>query len=442
VTPTTAPGALWSRRYGDLEDDRGQGVAADGDGNVVVTGHFDGTTDFGGGLVSSFFHAALGPTIDIYVASYTSTGAFRWARTMGSDSDEQGKAIATDSSGNVLVTGYQSSFSVDFGGGAQFSRGATDIFVAKYSSAGSWVWSKTIGGSGFDHGNAIAAAADGSTYLTGYIGASTVGIDFGGGPVNSVGGSDVFLVKYSATGAHVWTRRLGGSLNDASNAVAVDPSGNVYIGGSFEGTVDFGGGPLSSSGLRDVFVAKFTSAGQFVWARKFGGSGDDLLQSLAADSAGSVALAGKFQGSISFGGTALTSAGGDDAFLARISGIDGAAGWSKRFGATSGDVSMGVGVDGFNNVVVTGYFYGTTDFGGGPLSALGIDVFAAKYSSAGAHVWSRKYGSGDHQIGDSLIVSPSGDIRLSGYFGGTIDFGAGPITSTGSFDAFTTQIAR
>jgi len=439
--PPPPPGsARWSKRYGDTADDRGQAVAVDAWGNVTITGHLDGATDFGGGRVSSYVHASMGPTVDVVVAAYTASGAYRWARVIGSDSAEEGKGIATDSAGNVLVTGNQSSYAVDFGGGVQFSRGGYDAFVAKYSSAGSWVWSRTVGGTGFDQGNAVAADASGSVFVTGYMGASLSGADLGGGPLFSAGQSDAFLVKYSSTGAHLWSRRFGSTGNDAGWAADVDLIGNVLVAGTFEGSVDFGGGALSSSGLRDVFVVKYTSGGQFVWAKKFGGSGDETVFGLAVDSVGDVALAGKFQNSINFGGGNLSSAGGDDGFVAKILGASGAHVWSKRFGGANGDVATGVDVDAANNVVAAGYFYGSVDFGGGALPGLGTDAFAAKYSPSGGHVWSRRYGSSDSQIADGVAVAANGEVTLTGFFNATVDFGTGALGSVGAFDAFTANI--
>jgi hypothetical protein len=412
----------------------------DGQGRVAVTGSFFGTTDFGGGSVSSYVHPTLGPTMDAFVAEYTSSGAYLWARVLGADSDDAGKGIATDANGNVLVTGYQGSYSVDYGGGPQYSRGASDIFIAKYSSAGSWGWSKTIGGIGYDQGNAIEADGAGNVFVTGYFGPSTSGVDFGGGPLVSAGLSDVFLVKYSDTGQFLWAKRFGSSGNDVGLAVSTDSSGNVIIAGSFEGTVDFGGGGLTSSGMRDVFVAKYSATGQHLWSKRFGSTGDEVGYGLAVDSAGDVVLSGKFQGSVSFGGTALTSAGGDDIFLAKLSGANGAHSWSKSFGSTSGDVSLGVAVDGSKNVVMTGYFTGSVNFGGGILSSSGLDVFVAKYNSAGTHLWSRRFGGFDTQIGNAVAMAGTGEVSLTGYFSTSIDFGTGTLTSAGSYDAFLASV--
>ena len=436
----TGGGTVWSRRSGDTSDDRGEAVAVDGQGRVAVTGHFDGTTDFGGGRVSSYVHPTLGSTVDLYVAEYSSSGAYLWSRVVGSDADEEGKGIATDVSGNVLVTGYQGSYVLDFGGGAQFSHGGNDVFVAKYSSTGSWVWSKTIGGSGYDQGNAIEADGAGNVFVTGYFGPATGGVDFGGGGLVSAGMYDVFLVKYSASGQHLWSKRFGGAGNDTGMAVSTDSSGNVVIAGSFENAVDFGGGALTSAGMRDVFVAKYSSTGQHLWSKRFGGTGDEVGYGLAVDSAGDVVVSGKFQGSVSFGGATLTSAGGDDIFLAKLSGATGAHSWSKSFGSTSGDVSLGVAVDANKNIAMTGYFTGSVDFGGGALSSSGLDVFVAKYNSAGTYMWSRRYGAFDTQIGNSVAMAATGEVSVTGYFATTIDFGTGLLTSAGSYDGFVASI--
>src|SRR6185295_10325663 len=125
----------------------------------------------------------------------------------------------------------------------------------------------------------------------------------------------------------------------------------------------------------DVFVAKFSATGAYLWSKKFGSTGDEVGYGVGFDSAGDVLLSGKFQGSVSFGGTALASAGGDDIFLVKLSGANGNHVWSKSFGSTSGDAALGLAVDAARNVVITGYFTGSVTFGGGALSGSGLDVF-------------------------------------------------------------------
>ena len=122
--------------------------------------------------------------------------------------------------------------------------------------------------------------------------------------------------------------------------------------------------------------------------------------------------------------------------MAKLTGASGAHVWSKRFGSTSQDVSTAVAVDDSGNVVVTGYFLGSVDFGGGPLTASNIDMFVAKYSSAGTYVWARKYGAGGNQLADCVSAAPTGEVSVGGFFAGTIDFGQGAFTSAGTTGAY------
>lgn len=409
-------------------------------GNFAVTGHFQGITDFGNGLVTSYTHPTMGPTRDVFLAKYSPTGSHLWSRTFGDSGSEEGNAVAMDSSGNVLVTGYQGSFQCDYGGGMQFGQGGSDIFIAKYFPAGSWVWSKTIGGYGYDSGNGIAADSAGNVVVTGGMDVSSIGVDFGGGRLYSAGFQDVFLVKYSATGQHLWSQRFGGTGSESGAAVAVDSAGNIFVTGSFEGSVNFGGGSLTSAGVKDIFVAKYSSAGAHIWSKRFGGSGYDYANGIAVDSAGDVVVTGKFQNSISFGGSTLTSAGGDDAYLVKLSGATGGHVWSKRFGSTNADNGAGVAVDGNNNVAVTGHFNGSVDFGGGALTSTNFDIFVAKYDSAGTHLWSRRFGGAGDQFGARVAMARTGEVSVTGFFASTVDFGTGTLTSAGAYDAFLASI--
>src|SRR5437667_9574279 len=125
---------------------------------------------------------------------------------------------------------------------------------------------------------------------------------------------DVSLVTYSAPRQRLWSTRFAAAGNGTGLAVSTASSGDAVIAGSFENAVDFGGGALTSAGMRDIFVAKYSATGQHLWSKRFGGASDDVGYGLAVDSAGDVVVSGKFQGSISFGGATLTSAGGDDIF--------------------------------------------------------------------------------------------------------------------------------
>src|SRR5439155_176820 len=153
--------------------------------------------------------------------------------------------------------------------------------------------------------------------------------------------------------------------------VAVDGGGNVLLTGYVRDAADFGGGPLTSTyGGITLFLAKFSASGAHLWSKSFSNTGVAIGYGIAADGAGNVAVTGSFTGRINFGGGDLTSAGGHDAFVASFS-PDGGHRWSKRFGSTSFDYGYGVAIDGAGNVLSTGYFQNSADFGGGPLTSAG-----------------------------------------------------------------------
>ena len=435
ATTPSGGSSLWSKWYGGTGSDSGKGVAVDSGGNVIVAGQYQGIVNFGAGPVTSYTNPASGPTIDVYVAKYSSSGSPVWSRSIGGDGSDAANAVAVDSSGNTVVTGYQGSTSADYGAGTLGTRGGLDAFVAKYSSTGGYVWARTVGGAGTDVGMGVALDGAGNAFVTGYFEQSA---DFGGGALVSAGVKDVFLVKYSSTGAHVWSKRIGGTGYDLGEAVAVDGSGNVVVAGYFQGTIDCGGGPLTSAGLGDMFVAKYSATGQHLWSKRFGGTGDDYVHGIAVDGSGDVFLTGQFTNTIDFGGPALTSAGYEDIFLAKISGASGGYLWSKRFGsATRTDAGYGVAVDGSGNVAITGFFAYGVDFGGGTLIAQDSDIFVAKYDPAGTYISSRRYGdpagspSPTGQFGDAIAMSSGGNVFITGHYLGTLDFGAGgSMTST------------
>jgi Beta-propeller repeat len=183
----------------------------------------------------------------------------------------------------------------------------------------------------------------------------------------------------------LWAKRFGGPNSDTGEAIAVDANENVLATGGFQGTVDFGGGPLTSAGSGDVYVAKFAGVdGAHLWSKRFGSTGADGGTGVAVDGSGDVLATGGFQGTVDFGGGALRGAGYSDIFVAKYSGVDGAHLWSKRLGSSGVDGGIGIAVDGSGNVLVMGFFDKTVNFGGGPLTSAGdYDIFVAKYSGGG-----------------------------------------------------------
>jgi len=235
-----APG--WSVRHGGVGLDEGNAVAFDASGNVVVTGDFSGTADFGGGDLTSVGY-------DVFIASYAAgDGAHRWSARYGGAGSDVGSGVAADASGDLFVVGNFGGI-VNFGGSDLTSAGENDVFVASYAADGAHRWSQRHGGTLWDVATAVAVDGNGAVVVTGHFKGTT---NLGGGDLTSAGGSDVFVASYTPGGTHRWSERFGGPLSDESALVAADGAA-VAIVGDLDEWIDFGGGPIP--GVLAGFVA-------------------------------------------------------------------------------------------------------------------------------------------------------------------------------------------
>ncbi len=219
---------LWSRQIGTTGDDVAQGVAVDGFGNVYLTGRTD--EDLGGPYQGGYG--------DGFLIKYDTDGAKLWSRQIGTALDDQGYDLATDSTGNVYLTGPTSA---DLAGP---SFGESDAFLMKFDPDGTELWSRQIGTTESDQGNSVAVDALDNVYLTGRTKGSL------GGP--SAGDWDAFVVAFDPLGNEQWSQQVGSPTRDFIEALALDASGNVFITGWTEGDL---GGPYV--GNRDAFLVKF-----------------------------------------------------------------------------------------------------------------------------------------------------------------------------------------
>jgi hypothetical protein len=227
-------------------------------------------------------------------------------------------------------------------------------------------------------------------------------------------------------------------------ATVADAAGNLYVAGSFAGTLNLNGTTLVSAGDEDVFVAKWRpDTNAYEWAQRAGGSGRDQALSLAVNGA-RVYVAGVFSGSAVFGGTTLAGVSGtsnSDGFVARLTDAGAATGftWAQR----AGSEVRAVAASG-SNVYVAGNFSGTAGFGTSTLANAGVvDVFVAKLTDAGttsSFAWAQRAGGPDFDTATSLAVTPAGAIYVAGYYVGGAVFGSTAVPSIGSFDLFVTKL--
>ncbi|APR84643.1 Hypothetical protein A7982_09992 [Minicystis rosea] len=375
---------------------------------------------------------------DVFVASYDYAGTFMWAKRFGDAQAQSGTGIAVDGLGNTLIIGDFAG-AIDFGGGALTSAGGTDVFVAKLDSAGAFVWAKRFGDNMAQNGRGIAVDSAGNVVITGSFAGK---IDFGGGALTSAGGTDVFVAKFDPDGNHLWSKRFGDAQAQSGKGVAVDPAGNVVIVGDAAGVIDFGGGALTTAGGNDVFVASLDQNGNLFWGKIFGNNAAQAGNAVTTDSVGNVVITGNVAGNINFGGGALTSAGGNDVFVARFT-QGGMHLWSKLFGSAGAENGRGVSVDPFGGIVLVGDFATNVNFGGTSLTSNGsTDVYVAKLDALGGYVWARRYGDAQAQTANGVATDVTG-ILVAGVFAGVIDFGngSGALTSAGGNDALVAKLS-
>ncbi|MDC0749883.1 hypothetical protein [Polyangium mundeleinium] len=374
---------------------------------------------------------------DLFVARFSPLGEHRWSKRVGDAANQEATAVAIDAAGSIYVGGAIQGSS-DFGDGQLLtSAGSDDAFVARLDAEGNLAWAKHFGDAKAQRVTRIVITPSGQIVLGGAFAGT---INFGGTNLVSAGLNDVYVAEINAEGAHVFSRRFGGNSFDDLGGLAVDPTGSLLVTGTFDTTIDFGpvtGDALTSIGGHDIFIAKLSASGTGLWAHRAGDAGTQRGLAIAAAPNGDVIVAGDASGTLYLDGPVVYAKGDRGLFLARYS-SSGSAFWSQMFGGKfSGSWGVSVRVDPSTESIVTaGFFDDEVDFGGGPLSAAGgVDVFLARFTMSGAHLGSRVFGGAGADGALALDLGPQGDLVVGGVYAGSIDFGGGAFTTTSTLDA-------
>jgi len=363
------------------------------------------------------------------------TQSFQWVEQNGGIGEEYAFSIAVDDSSNSYITGY-----MDAANNIRLNNSACinhDIFIAKYDKTGTLIWIDQIGGGSNDIGWGISVDKDHNVYVAASFQDT---LNLATDTLICQGFSDVLVTKFNSAGVLQWARKAGGSIGNYGYAIDCDSLNNVYVTGSFYGTVQFDAITLTSYGWNDCFLAKYDTYGNLQWAINSGGStaGIDEAYAISIDKDNNIYTSGKFSDTAFFASDTLISKGGSDCFISKFD-PSGNMQWVKQAGGNGDDIAQGIALDNSGNICVTGYFESTGHFESDSLiSNGGSDIFIAKYDSSGNLKWSEKAGGSGTDQGAGISSDKNGKNYITGFFSGNSNFGSIPVVSSGSVDIFVT----
>jgi gliding motility-associated-like protein len=430
----------WAKRFGGTNVDYLFDMASDAQENVYITGIFRGTAIFGSIFLNAAGTSTHGTPWDMYVAKLDSSGNVLWALRFGSTGDDYAYGIETDNFGNVYVTGsFQGT--VSFGSHTLVSAGGADAFVVKIAANSNVLWAKQFAaGTNWVYGHGVATDDAGNVYATGHFGGTA---SFDTNTLTALN-SDLYVAKISPGGVVLWLQHFQGSASSNSpRDAAVDTAGNVYVTGRFSGDMTFGTTTLTSFGGRDVFVAKISTNGNLLWARQFGGTGNDQGIGIGADAFGNVYVTGDFSNTANFGTNTLTAAGAGlstDGFIAKFSQNDSLI-WVQQFGGNSYDEGHRIDVNATGDIYTIGRFGGTATFGTITATTNGSNKFISKTDSSGNALWVKSFETSFAGDYSGISCATSGKVYAGGEFLVTTDFEADILNSLGSYDVFVLKLS-
>lgn len=373
---------------------------------------------------------------DVFVAKLSVDGEWLWAVRAGGAGSDIGSGIAVDPQGYVYVGGSFSQ-TVSFGSTSLTVIGGSnsDLYIAKLSPAGEWVWAKSGGGTGYDSCTEIALDPMGDIRIGACF---TSPASFGSFAMTGPAGALGFVASLSSAGEWQWVQRTGTPNGSSVTDIVVGPEGNCYFCGimNSNSASTFGNTTLQGAGGQDVCTGALDSQGNWLWAASGGGSGSDQAHGIALFG-NTLYIAASVEGSFSFGGVPYSTSGWVDACVAAIS-TAGQWQWIVCCGGSGYDVGTCIDVDSQGKVVLCGYYTSTVMFCGTIqlLHAGGADVFVARLNSSGDWLDAAKGGGSGDETSYAVQTDAVGDIYVLGYFDEPCAFGNTTISSNGDTDLY------
>lgn len=365
-------------------------------------------------------------------ATGTAAGPIAWTRIVAGTAEQVGWHVATTETGQIVVVGTMQS-KVDFGTGGQIdSVSENDIFIAWLNGDGKVARARRFGESGGHIPMGMAVDSAGGVILTGIMMGS---IDFGGGLLDSQGGADGFIASFAANGDYRFALQVGNAAEQSGGQIALADDGTIFWSGTFEGDVDIGGIPLTSTGQSDLFVAKISATGKATWAHSLGGPGFDGDTSLVHLPNGQLLVSGFYEGAPDLGDGSLPNTGMGNGQLLVSIGDDGTFSWSRGIVSDTGYFPLALHVDEAGSPWLIGACAGEVDLFGTQVSAPDRGVALVKLGADGAPVATQVFAA-DEPGFVRAVPARGGGFVIAGDFAKNIDLAGQTIASVGDSDLF------
>jgi hypothetical protein len=424
------PARIWGTYYGGSGGESGKCCATDSLDNIYIVGLTTSLNAIATTGAHQSNHGG-GSSYDAFLVKFNSNGVRQWGTYYGGSGKDYGFGCATDSQNNIYIVGYtQSPNAIATTGAHQDTIGGDDdAFLVKFDLSGLRLWGTYYGGSGKDNGLGCATDSQGNIYLSGFT-YSLNAIATTGAHQSTHGGSgwdDAFLVKFDSNGLRLWGTYYGGNNDEMGDACITDALGNVYMTGyacSISNIATSGAHQSAhASGLEDAFLVKFDSNGLRLWCTYYGGSQLDRGLSTTTDVFGNVYLSGQtasLNGIATSGAHQSTYGGGTwDAFLVKFD-SSGLRLWGTYYGGSSSEQGFACATDDFGNVYLSGQTSSLNGIAtsGAHQSTYGggwDDAILVKFNSSGYRLWGTYYGGSDLDVAWGCSTDSSGSIFLAGH---------------------------
>lgn len=378
---------------------------------------------------------------------------FQWSKRLGGADDEYPNqspyAVATDTSGNILVT-WQGDGAIDLNGDGDITDeyesaglGNKDALVSVFNKYGNFKWAKRLGGIGNDCGVSITSDSSDRVIVTGKVtGAADLNGDGDTLDDNEsvgYGDLDIFISVFDSSGSFIWSKRLGGSSYEAySQGITTDGNDRIIVIGSTLGDADLNGDGDTDDEYEeatvefndlDIFFSVFTSSGEFEFSKRLGGRGFDIGSDVKTDLHNRIIVTGRIAGNVDLNGDGdkndpyeNTSYGQDDAFISVFNAL-GAFQWAKRMGGTNKDSGYSLAIDSHNRILATGHIIGAGDLNGdgdmldeNETSGYGdYDGFLSVFDEAGTFQFSKRIGGSGEDVAYKVVTDTSDRVIVYGY---------------------------